>query len=146
MNRRYSMDRDLRTLILKYVRKYEEYRQWYDMERERLEGVQAITCDGMPKAKNVVDRTLWTVLAREKLENSHRARVVRCIDEAKERIGKDGYVGKAKNALANAIWLSCLDGSQYNFEAFSGMIPCERAMFYRYKNVFLNDIKEGLGL
>ena len=146
MNKRYSMDRDLRTLVLKYVRKYEEYRQWYLLEKERIGGMKGPCYDGMPKAKNVVDRTLWEVLAREKLENSHRARVVSCIDEAKENIGRGSYMGKAKESLANAIWLSCMDGSQYNFEAFSGMIPCERAMFYRYKNMFLNDIKEGLGL
>ncbi len=63
----------------------------------------------------MVDRTLWEVVAREKLENSHRARVVHCIDQAKEDISKDSYVGKARKSLANAIWLSCMDGSQYNF-------------------------------
>ncbi len=55
MNRRYSMDRDLRTLILKYIRKYEEYRQWYLMEKEKINGLKAVAYDRMPKAK-----TWWT--------------------------------------------------------------------------------------
>ena len=71
-----------------------------------------------------------------KLENSHRARVVHCIDQAKEDIGKDSYVGKARKSLANAIWLSCMDGSQYNFEAFGGLIPVSGRCFIDTKLVF----------
>lgn len=143
---RYKIDRDTRTLVLKYVKKSEEYRAWVMAEADRICGPSSAQIDGMPRASWVSDKTAGAVEKLEKLMGSHKAKVVRAVDEAKQQIGADIEDESQRRAIQNAIWLSCLNGREYNFEAFEGGIACGRAFFYRLKNKFLYSIKAELGL
>jgi len=139
------LDRDTRTLLLKYIRKYEEYRTWYMAEREKAISIARIL---NPAAGNSTpsNPVLRAVEALDKIEQTHRAKVVKAVYEAKIRIGKDISSERERLALRRAIWLSCIDGRRYNFEAFAGLICYERTIFYRSKNQFLSDVKEALGI
>lgn len=143
---RYKIDRDTRTLVLKYVKKSEEYRAWVMAEADRICGPSSGQIDGMPRASGVSDKTAGAVEKMEKLMGSHKAKVVRAVDEAKQQIGVDIEDESQRRAIQNAVWLSCLNGREYNFEAFEGGIACGRAFFYRLKNKFLYSIKAELGL
>lgn len=143
---RYKIDRDTRTLVLKYVKKSEEYRAWVMAEADRICGPSSGQIDGMPRASWVSDKTAGAVEKLEKLMGSHKAKVVRAVDEAKQQIGADIEDESQRRAIQNAVWLSCLNGREYNFEAFEGGIACGRAFFYRLKNKFLCSIKAELGL
>lgn len=145
MQTKYRIDRDTRTLILKYIRKYDEYMTWYLSERERIINPSR-QLRKTPGSPNIGDPTLTAAQRLEQVENSHRAHVVRAIDQARLNIGTDILDEKQSLAMRRAIWLSCLNGGEYNFEAFVGLVSCERAQFYRYKNQFLNDIKDLAGL
>ena len=90
--------------------------------------------------------TAAAVEALEKLELHQRARIVRAITVAREQIGADIPNEKEREKLRNAIWLSCQNGRRHNFDTFAGTVACERAQFYRYKNLFLKDIKQSLGI
>ena len=46
MDERYTIDRDTRTLILKYVRKYDEYKRWMEGEKERITSLSSVRIDG----------------------------------------------------------------------------------------------------
>lgn len=147
MQAQYKIDRDTRTLILKYIRKYDEYLMWYKSERDRIMSpLHEVLRFSTSKSTNVKDDTLSAVEALERLDNSHRAKVIKAIDEARNQIGSIIESDKELLAIRRAIWLSCLNASEYNFEVFAGAICCERRQFYKYKNAFLNDIKTGLGI
>ena len=140
-----SIDRDTRTLLLKYVKKYGEYARWYQEERERLLDPSRRAPDGMPKGSGKGDPTMAAAERLEWLESQHRTRVVHAVEKAREHIGED-FCGEAKESIRRAIWLSCQDGGTYNFEAFAGAVACERRQFYYYKNQFLNEIRVELGI
>lgn len=147
MQAKYKIDRDTRTLVLKYIRKYDEYLLWYKSERDRLMSPsREIIGLSTSKGSGISDPTASTVEALQRLDDSHRVQVINAIDQAKLCIGTNIVSEREVEALRRAIWLSCLNSSEYNFEAFAGAICCERAQFYRYKNAFLNDIKRGLGI
>ncbi len=143
---RYKIDRDTRTLVLKYVKKAEEYRAWVRAEADRICGPSSGQMDGMPRASGAADKTAQAVEMLEKLKGSHKAKVVRAVDEAKRQIGADIEDESQRRAIQNAVWLSCLNGREYNFEAFEGGLACGRTFFYSLKNRFLYSIKAQLGL
>lgn len=145
MRNKYRIDRDTRTLLLKYIRKYEEYRKWYQCERDRIIYPSIKPYDGMPKGGG--GNPTETAAARlERLDQSHKARVVIAIDRAKHLIGTNVQSMEQEEMLRRAIWLSCLNAKEYPFEAFDGLVFISRRQFYRYKNTFLNDIKNLVGL
>lgn len=146
MRKKYKLDRDTRTLLLKYIRKYEQYTAWLKEERARILLPSPKENDGMPRGSGVSDTTGRAIIALEKLDNSHRAQVVRAIDEARTRIGFELVSEKQRKELERAIWKSCLDPRKYPFEVFAGFIAYERRQFYYCKNKFLNDIKNELGI
>ena len=148
MRYKYKIDRDTRTLILKYIRKYKEYKKWYEEERTAI-CETAITPkqeDGMPHGSGKSDITGNSAVRLEKLNNSHKAKVVRAIEKSRAAIGKDLFSHKEREYLKRAIWLSCLNAKKYPFEAFAGFVAYERRQFYYYKNKFLNDIKNELDI
>ena len=145
MDERYTIDRDTRTLILKYVRKYDEYKRWMEGEKERITSLSSVRIDGTPPGTEKSDTTGMAAEKLEKLETSHRAAVVKAIDHARRMCGM-GMEDRAKETLTRCIWTSCLDGKQFPFEAFAGIVPYERRQFYRIKNDFLNTIRRELGL
>lgn len=147
MQTKYKIDRDTRTLILKYIKKYDEYRTWYQCERDRIMYPSPKQADGMPRGTTSGDPTLSAAEKLEKLEGEHRAAVIRAIDQARHLIGVDiSQTIEQEETLRRCIWLSCLNAKEYPFEVFAGIVLCERAQFYRYKNKFMNDIKDMLGL
>jgi hypothetical protein len=145
MQTKYKLDRDTRTLILKYIRKYDEYLLWYKSERDRIISPSR-QMDDMPHGSGTSDPTLSAAERLEKLDNCHRAQVIKAIDQARFVIGHDVQDEGQQDKLRRALWLSCLNGYEYNFDTFAGMITCERRQFYNYKNEFLNTIKNLLGL
>ncbi len=147
MQEKYKIDRDTRTLLLKYIRKYEEYLAWYRLERERITEPSRVISN-LPTGNNgsTSDPTLTAVERLEKLEHNHKTNVIRAIDQAKLFIGVNIPDEKQRLAMQRAIWLSCLNGREYNFEVFAGIVACERRTFYNYKNAFLNDVKKYIGL
>lgn len=147
MQTKYKIDRDTRTLILKYIRKYDEYRKWYQCERDRILYPSPKQADGMPRGGYVGDPTLSAAEKLEKLEGEHRAKVIKAIDQARHLIGVDiRQTLEQEETLRRCIWLSCLNAREYPFEAFDGLVFISRRQFYNYKNKFMNDIKFMLGL
>jgi len=139
------IDRDTRTLLLKYVKKYDEYAEWYQEERERILNPGRRAPDGTPGSGRTGDPTALGAERLERLEGEHRAKVVRAIDKAKKDIGQ-GFAAGEQERLRQAVWLSCRDARQYNFEAFEGEVACERRQFYYYKNEFLDRVRAELGI
>ncbi|BDF57499.1 hypothetical protein CE91St36_03160 [Christensenellaceae bacterium] len=147
MQTKYRIDRDTRTLILKYIRKYDEYRAWYQCERDKILYPSIKPSDGMPKGTNISDPTLSAAERLERLDLTHRARVIKAIEQAKHLIGVDILQTlEQEETLRRCIWLSCVNAKEYPFEAFDGLVFISRRHFYRYKNKFMNDIKYLLGL
>lgn len=142
----YKIDWDCRVVILKYIRKYEQYKRWLAAEREKILQPSPKEMDGMPRGSSVSNLPLASVEALERLERSHRAQIVEAIDRARAVMCSDIEDESARQVMCRAIWLSCIDGNRYNFESFAGLIPYERASFYRMKNMFLLDIKKYLGM
>lgn len=143
---RYRIDWDSRVVVLKYIRKYEQYKQWLEAERDKIMQPSPKETDGMPRGSGVTNLPLASVEALERLEQTHRAKVVRAIDGARAVMCADIEDEGVREAVCRAIWLSCQDGGKYAFEAFAGTIPYERAMFYFRKNEFLLEIKKRLGI
>ncbi|HBS60899.1 MAG TPA: hypothetical protein DEA44_16755, partial [Firmicutes bacterium] len=109
MQTKYSIDRDTRTLILKYIRKYDEYKRWYKAEKERAYQLRPPVYGEAIQTSAPADPVLAAAEALERLENSHRARVVQAIESARKRIGGTYEDAEARRRLVNAIWLSCLE-------------------------------------
>lgn len=145
MYTKYKIDRTTRTLLCKYIHKYDEYVNWLQCERERIMSLPAPEIDDIPGSTDKADATATAVEKLEKLELSHRARVVRAIDHAKLMCGA-GLPEQERETLCRCIWLSCLDSREYPFEVFAGLIPYERAQFYRLKNEFLNTVRREMGI
>lgn len=114
-------------------------------EKERITSLSSVRIDGTPTGTEKSDTTGMAAEKLEKLETSHRAAVVKAIDHARRMCGM-GMEDRAKETLTRCIWTSCLDGKQFPFEAFAGIVPYERRQFYRIKNDFLNTIRRELGL
>ena len=139
MKSKYTIDRDTRTLVLKYVRKYAEYKTWLAEERQKILSLnpQDLFMLDMPKSSAVSDTTAYSAAGLEKLEQSHKAQVVNAIDSARRFLD---------TAALPFVWKSCLDSRTYNYDALKDDLPCSRSQFYRYKNVFMNDIRYYLDL
>lgn len=147
MQTKYKIDRDTRTLIVKYIRKYDEYRKWYQCERDRILYPSPRQADGMPRGGYIGDPTLSAAERLARLEGEHKAKVIKAIDQARHLIGVDiSQTIEQEETLRRCIWLSCLNAREYPFEAFDGLIFISRRQFYNYKNKFMNDIKYLLGL
>lgn len=146
MQTKYKIDRDTRTMLLKYIRKYDEYRKWYQCERDAILYPSPAARDGMPGGGYVSDPTLSATEKLERLDNENRTRIVRAIDQAKNTLCPLIMNEAQRQRAVNAIWLSCLNGKEYSFECFCGLVPFERAQFYRYKNEFLNKIRIELNM
>lgn len=145
MYTKYKIDRTTRTLLCKYIHKYDEYVNWLQCERERIMSLPAPGIDDIPSSTDKADATATAVEKLEKLELSHRARVVRAIDHAKLMCGA-GLPEQERETLCRCIWLSCLDSREYPFEVFAGLIPYERRQFYNLKNEFLNTVRREMGI
>lgn len=147
MQTKYKIDRKTRTQILIYIQKYGEYRSWYDAERSRILYPSTKQADGMPRGGYVGNPTLSAAEKLERLEGEHRTRVIRAIDQARHLIGVDiQQTLEQEEILRQCIWLSCENPREYPFEVFEKKLYVSRRQFYRYKNKFMNDIKELLGL
>lgn len=146
MQTKYKIDRDTRTMLLKYIKKYDEYRKWYQCERDAILYPSPAVRDGMPRGGYISDPTLSATEKLERLEDENRTRIVRAIDQAKNTIFPLIMDETQRRRMINAIWLSCINAREYPFEAFAGGIACEQRQFYRYKNEFLNKIKVELNM
>lgn len=146
MTRKYKIDRDTRTLLLKYIRKYEEYRKWYEHEKNAILYPSPANKDGMPRGGYISDPTLSAAEKLEELEKSHKATVVKAIDKARETLCDDIMDKELREKTIGAIWKSCIDAEAYNFEALAEIVPYERRKFYYLKNEFLGRIKYLIGI
>jgi hypothetical protein len=146
MQTKYKIDRETRRMLIAYVRKYDDYKKWYLTERDRIIEPSRKQIIGMPYYQNDNSPTLLAAEKLEELENHPKAQALKAIDQAKFILCCNILNEDERNKIRRAIWLSCLDGGAYNFDAFAGGIACERRSFYRYKNEFLNTIKSLLSL
>lgn len=146
MQTKYKIDRDTRTLLLKYIRKYDEYKKWYQCERAAIMYPSRTPGDGMPRGGYMGDPTLTAAEKLERLDEENKTRIIRAIDHARNTMFTDVANESQRERLMNAIWLSCINPWEYPFEIFAGAISCERRQFYRYKNEFLNRIKRELNM
>ena len=146
MQTKYKIDRDTRTLLLKYIRKYDEYKKWYQCERAAIMYPSRTPGDGMPRGGYMGDPTLTAAEKLERLDDENKTRIIRAIDQARNIMFADVADDTEREKLMNAIWLSCVNPWEYPFEMFAGSIACERRQFYYYKNIFLNEIKRGLNM
>jgi hypothetical protein len=141
MQTKYKIDRETRRMLIGYVRKYDEYKTWYHSERDRITSPSRGQADGMPHGSGVSNPTLAAAEKLEKLEEHPKAQVLKAIDQARFVMCCNIVSDTEREKIRRAVWLSCLNGYEYNFDAFAGGIACERRTFYRYKNEFLNTIK-----
>jgi len=111
------MDKRVRRIMGDYVYLYEDYCKWVKKQR----AVQGI-------------------------DDSQQARIVKAIEQASVGIGEDIFNDEIRENLKKAVYLSCIDRNEYNFDAFAGTIGCERTRFHQYKNEFLYNIKLNLGM
>ena len=126
---KYKIDRNTRRLIIGYIRKYDEYKKWYEAERDRILEGSPKKPDVAPRGGALSDRVLSSVERLEKLENSHKCAVIRAIDNALLFIGRDVCDESEGRKIRNAVWLSCINAYEYPFEVFEGSIPYERRQF-----------------
>ena len=80
----------------------------------------------------------------EGLEHNLAYKQMKAVEHARDHIGA-GLPEKMRNDLRKAIMLNCVDGRTYPFERLY-TIGISRAGFYRYKEAFLWDIANELGL
>lgn len=64
---KYKIDRTTRTLLCKYIHKYDEYVNWLKCERERIISLPASDIDDMPSSTDKADATETAVEKLEKL-------------------------------------------------------------------------------
>lgn len=126
-----KIDSDTRVLLLKYCRKYAAYKKWYAAERKRLTSLSAQQYSDMPHGTDVRLPTEEVILLLEKLESTHKVKVVHAIDEAMKIL---------PDSLKKPIWNSCLNGRLYTYEYFSDLYY-SRSSFYWYKKKFLHTVK-----
>ncbi len=145
LRRKFTIDKATRGIVLGYVQKYDEYKKWLMNAREDIEYRGRRPIDGMPKGSIRTDSTGDKAVMLCELEESHRNRIVSAIDEAKLHISAVFPSIEEGRKLTRAIMESCKD-SRSNFEAFAGLIPCERTAFYEYKARFIREIKDKIGI
>lgn len=125
-----KIDPDTRILLLKYIRKYDAYKKWYLAEREKIMSLSAQQYSDMPHGTDVQLPTEDAAIYLEKLDNSHKAKVIHAIDEAKKVL---------PDSLKKPIWKSCLNGRICTYDYFEGLFY-SRSSFYWYKKKFLYTI------
>lgn len=146
MRTRYSVDGDSRMIVLRYVRKYDEYRRWYNDARDDIllrgrRHSEAGGGKGLP-GDTTFDKTELLL----KLDDCHRSKVLRAINDARLKLSCVFPSEAEGKKLEKAIFESCRDSRESNFEAYAGLIACERTAFYEYKSRFIKDIKEAIGI
>ncbi len=146
MRTKFKIDSDSRVIVMRYVRKYDEYRKWYMNARENILYGSRRMPDGMPKGNRISDSVYEKTELLERLDNSHKKKVMTAIDDAKNRLMNCFESEEEGKRLADAILDSCINGRESNFDAYAGLIACERTAFYNYKSVFIEDIKEAIGI
>ena len=148
MRTKTKIDKTTRDLVLKYIRKYAFYKQWYEAERDKILCIRPQDLDNldMPRGTALSDSTSSSAELLEKLDSSHRAVVVKAIEDAREALGYEIVDTDTRAAFKNAIWLSCINGRAYPFEAFAGTVGYERTQFYTKKNEFIASIGAKIGI
>jgi hypothetical protein len=146
MRTKYKISPKTRRIVYGYIQSYDEYLAWYQAEKEHITNHCRENYSGMPFGSDVTDPTEAAAEKYEKLDESHKAKVIKAIDMAKYMIGCDILDENNRQAVMRAIWLSCINRYEYNFEAFDGLISCQKTKFYEYKNEFVFNIKKYIEL
>lgn len=79
---------------------------------------------------------------RKSAGNPLELRRMQAVEQAAQNIGQD-LADNDREALARAIFLSCIDGRKYPFERL-GVTGMERSCFYDRRAKFLEDIARHL--
>lgn len=147
MRTKNAVDWDTREIVLKYIRRYDDYTEWLEEERRKLMSVSPQQYDrlDMPGTMEASSSIEIAVIRLEELETCHKAQVVKAIERAR-------YVFLAleesdnREMMLNKIWLSCIERKKYNYESnFAGLFISRRS-FFRKKGYFIQLIAENLGL
>lgn len=146
---------DIKQQVLWIVRGYPRSRKEH-LERRRDileqggEKYTTVTVNGeerrvfMPSAHNASRTTEDRELQLEALEKTLAFRQMRAVEHARDRIGA-GLPEMLQDALRDAIMKNCIDRVKFPFERLY-IAGISRKSFYRYKDAFIWDIANELGL
>ena len=138
-------DREGRALAMQYVRRYARYKAALAQEREAILHGSPAPPDGQPRGGGTPgDPTAQAAAALERLEGSHRARVVRVVEQARQNVGQDVFSDEERRALQRAVWASCLRRSDNPYAEFAAGLNFSKSDFYRRRRRFLDEIAEGI--
>ena len=137
-------DREGRALAMQYVRRYGRYKAALAQERAAILHGSPAPPDGQPRGGTPGDPTAQKVAALERLEGSHRARVVRVVEQARQNVGQDVFSDEERRALQRAVFRSCLRRSDNPYAEFAAGLNFSKSDFYRRRRRFLDEIAEGI--
>ena len=127
-----------------YVRKYDEYKQRLADKRADIRLSTPPPPDGQPKSGTPGDSTARKTQLLLELENTHKAKVVKAVEKARDLIGDDLFASEDREMLRREIWDSCLGRISFVHTKCS-MIMGE-TKFWEYRRQFLRAICDELGL
>ena len=145
MKKKYCIDRVTKEILINYIRKYQDYKAWYESQRDVIfnwTGTKNVMKQSYPS-----DSVLGSIVKLEEVETNHKTLVVKAIDDAYAKLCDDIQTEHIRLFAKNAVWNSCIDRRMfnYNYYANKGMSLSKR-QFYFYKRKFLFDIKTNLKL
>lgn len=155
MSKETKLPRDIQQQCLWIVRGYDRCRkEWLERRRDILEAgggkYTTYTVNGeerrafLPGSHNASRTTEDKQMQLEGLEQTLVYRQMKAVEHARDRIGA-GLPELLADHLREAIMQNCKSGRKYPFERLY-TIGISRRAFYRYREAFLSDIANELGL
>ncbi len=139
------IDSETYAIVIRYIRKYNQYCKWYDAERERIES-GSCPFNTETVQHGVTDIIGAAIEALERLEDAHKTRVIRAIDNAKYYLCADIDDDAEAKRTRKAVWISCLDNNNYGYAHTGEYLKCSKTEFDRHKRDFVQRIADNLGL
>lgn len=128
-----KIDKATKQIITGYIRKYKEYKQWYNKERDKL----------------LFRKSLDNSIDIDVLEKEQKTRITKALENARANIGSrlEMMPEQAEN-LRLAIWISCMQPKRNTYEKLYAryLFPVSRRDFFRHKNAFFLNVKKELNL
>lgn len=134
-----ALPRWVQTVVLGYVRGYEDLKAWRERERQNIicgkgesgGGPARTSAPGRP-----VEYLTERLLA---LEQEPNARRLAAIDQALVEVGADMANAELETKLQRALLLNCVSGREYPYERFD-LPGISRRAFYQRRRGFLYQI------
>lgn len=140
---KYPLPDDLKQRCLSLVKGYERLLTQYTQKRNEIIFSSKPPADGMPRSGKISDETYEKTKKLAKLDSLFDAAVIRAVDKAKERIGLDVFSDEERRRIADAIWDSCVDRTNFTFEYRALCVG--KTNFYERRREFLYNIAQNMG-